>query len=800
MRKQVLTIGLGMALSTLAAFAAVNGLAPVNGHVPAVVRQLTSTGVLASTNSLHLAIGLPLRNQAALTNLLEQLNDPSSTNFHKFLTPDEFTAEFGPSTADYQSVIDFANQNGLAVTATHPNRMIVDVTAPVANVQKALGVTLRNYPHPKEARTFFAPDSEPLLPTNLPILHISGLDNYQIPHPALHLRPANVTSPSLGSGPIGGYMGDDFRKAYVPGAALDGTGQTVGLLQFDSGFYQSDITAYEKLAGRPNVPVIPVLLDGYNGGPGGSDGNGEVSLDIEMVISMAPGISKILVFEGENTDDILSSMAASNQVRQLSASWSYPIDLTSEQIYKQFAAQGQTFFNCSQDFDAWVGPVFTPCDDPYITIVGGTTLTTSDTGAFSFESVWNWGDGQGSGGGISTTYGIPSWQTNVNMSLNGGSTTWRNLPDVALTGDNVFVLYGGGLENIFGGTSCATPLWAGFMALVNQQALSLGVATNGFGFINPLLYRIGEGANYTKDFHDVTQGNNTWLGSPNQFYATTGYDLCTGWGSPNGTNLINAFVSVVPLHVSAPLPPYGSTLSALNGGNPNGFWNLFVVDDQILNAGVIANGWKMTLTLANPVGPSADLGVAMSASAATVLPGSNLTYTVTVTNFGPSISTNVQVQDSLPPGVTIISAVADTGAVIDNSSAVSWDVGNLASGSGSKILVTVTVPGVIGAIYNYAQVASSTPDYNADDDIASLSVNVGTPIPFQLTGSFVFSSGTFQFGINGGSGKVVVEASTNLINWVPIYTNPAPYTVPFNFTDPAAGGYQERFYRAITVP
>ncbi len=147
----------------------------------------------------------------------------------------------------------------------------------------------------------------------------------------------------MGSGLGGSYIGGDFRNAYVPGSSLNGSGQTVGLVQFDSGFYQSDILAYETQAGLPNVPVQAVLLDGYNGGPG--IGNDEVSLDIEMVISMAPGISKVLVFEGDLPDDILNAMAANNQVKQLSASWSYPIDQITEQIYQQFAAQGQSYFN-----------------------------------------------------------------------------------------------------------------------------------------------------------------------------------------------------------------------------------------------------------------------------------------------------------------------------------------------------------------------------------------------------------------------------------------------------------------------
>lgn len=795
---------MGLALSGLPSLAAVIGGVSLSGHVPAVLKSLTANGNLSGSTNLHLAIGLPLKNQSALTNLLVQLYDPSSTNFHKFLTPDEFTAQFGPSTYDYQSVINFANQNGLTVTATHPNRMIVDVVAPAASIQKAFNVTLNTYPHPKETRNFYSPDREPTVPANVPILHISGLDNYQLPHPAWHVKPAGVTSPALGSSPGGGYMGKDFRNAYVPGTTLDGTGQMVGLLQFASGFFQSDISAYEQLAVLPNVSVVPVLLDGYNGGPGFA--NDEVSLDIEMVISMAPGVSKIFVFEGENTDDILNSMASSNQVKQLSASWLYPIDLVSEQIFQQFAAQGQSFFNASGDYDAYPpGTVFTPADDPHVTVVGGTTLTTLGTGGYSYETVWNWdnlgADGVGSSGGISSTYPIPYWQTNINMSLNGGSTTLRNLPDVALTGDNVFIIFGGGLQGIGGGTSCATPLWAGFTALANQQAAAQN-KPNSLGFLNPALYTIAAGANYTNCFHDVTLGSNTWSGSPQNFYAIKGYDLCTGLGTPNGVNLINALVGAAGTHISAPLPPYGTTLSALNGANPNGSWNVFVVDDQVLNSGIISNGWFMTLTLANPVGLAADLGVTMSASANTVLPGGDLTYTITVTNYGFSASTNVQVQDLLPAGATLVSAVADEGTINNEGNSLVWNVvpgTNLIAGTGSKILVTIATPNTTGLIYNSALVTSTTPDPNPDDDVASLSVNLGTPTPFVLTGTFVYQSGQFLFSVNGSSGQVVVQASTNLINWVPVFTNPTPYTVPFSFTDPSASNYQDRFYRAVTV-
>jgi hypothetical protein len=190
------------------------------------------------------------------------------------------------------------------------------------------------------------------------------------------------------------------------------------------------------------------------------------------------------------------------------------------------------------------------------------------------------------------------------MTLNQGSTTNRNFPDVALTADNVYVVADGGVGyNGVGGTSCAAPLWAGFTALVNQQATNNGLAA--VGFINPAIYAIAKGANYSACFHDITTGNNTWSGSPTLFYAVSGYDLCTGLGTPN-TNLISALAGTggsTFTHISPPPPPYGTALSALNGGNPNGTWELFVQDDVIEDSGTNYNGWILTLTTARPPTP-----------------------------------------------------------------------------------------------------------------------------------------------------------------------------------------------------
>jgi hypothetical protein len=524
----------------------------VHGHVPAAAAGLRAIGGLADSNRMELVIGLPLRNREALTNLLNQLYDPASPNFHRYLAPEQFAERFGPSAEDYQAVMDFAASNGLRVTGTHPNRTLLDVSGTVADIQKALHLHLRTYRHPVEARSFFAPDVEPSLDLAVPVLAISGLDSYIIPHPRLARAGArDPLAPRLGSGSGGTYMGNDFRAAYVPGTSLTGAGQSVGLWEGD-GYVTSDITSYESQAGLPNVPLTTVLIDSATGSAG--SGASEVSLDIEMAISMAPGLSRVIVYEGPNVNnitipnDILNRMATDNLAEQLSCSWGFDIDSNTEQIFQQYATQGQSFFLASGDsgaFTASGNPVSLspPSDDPYITVVGATTLSTSGPGGtWDSETVWNWfttrqGSGGASSGGISTSYLIPSWQAPVSMASNQGSTTYRNLPDVAMVGDNIRVIYGGGQTGDFGGTSCAAPLWAAFTALVNQDRTNNLRAP--VGFLNPALYAIGLGANYGSAFHDITTGNNTNTATHTQFFAVPGYDLCTGWGTPTGTNLIN---------------------------------------------------------------------------------------------------------------------------------------------------------------------------------------------------------------------------------------------------------------------
>ena len=513
------------------------GMQQVTGSVPTQIKDLglQPVGSLPATQRLNLAIGLPVRDPDGLKKFVADVSDPASPTYRQYLTAQQFIDTYSPTDQDYQALTAFAQSHGLTVTASFPHHEVLSVSGTVADIQNAFHVQLLTYNHPTEGRTFYAPNVEPTLDINVRVQDISGLNNYQLPRPMLRPMPSSsLHQPALGSGPGGSYMGQDFRNAYVPGEANLGNGQTVGLLEFDSGFYQSDITAYENLAHEPNVPVTAVLLDGYGGG--GGIANDEVSLDIEMAISMAPGEDQCVVFEGDQTNSILGAIVARPSISQIGASWTYGINNTSEQLWQQMGAQGQSFYNASGDGDAYVGTIDTPADDPYLQVVGGTTLSmTSGGGAYISETVWNWGneygqDGVGTGGGISTRYNIPSWQQGVSMATNQGSTTKRNTPDIGMTADNVYVIYNHGNSGAFGGTSCATPLWAAYTALVNEQAVAESKPL--MGFINPTIYSIGTSGRQSCYFHDTVTGDNTWRRSPSKYYGVSGYDLCVGFGCP----------------------------------------------------------------------------------------------------------------------------------------------------------------------------------------------------------------------------------------------------------------------------
>jgi len=746
-------------------------------HRASILSQLKPIGPLDKTQELNLAISLPLRNQAGLTQLLQQISDPTSPNYRHYLTPAQFTAQFGPTQSDYQAVIAFAKANGLTVTARHANRMIVDVKGTVPVVEKALHVTMLSYQHPTEKRKFFAPDADAMLNLSVQVLGISGLDNYELPQPRYKRRAATAAasqsgtttgmstaasapdsgsptaSPNVGTGTSGSYMGSDFRTAYVPGVALTGSGQTVGLLQFD-GYTASDITYYETKANLPAVPLTNILLDGFSGAPTGKGGEVEVSLDIEMSMSIAPGLAGIIVYEAGpsgNWHDVLNRMANDNLAKQLSCSWFIPggvMDTTADQIFQQMAAQGQSFFTASGDYDAFTGLIPFPGDTPYATEVGGTMLTTATAGgAYSSEQVWNRNNGIGTGGGISTQYAIPSWQQGISMTANLGSTTMRNVPDVALTAENVYVRADGS-DQLVGGTSCAAPLWAGFIALVNQQAM-VNTGTT-VGFINPAVYAIGQGSGYATDFHDTTTGNNFSSSSPSKFPGTTGYDLCTGWGTPNGAALINALAPTsIPVIINtSPLPSssagvaYNETLTA-TGGTPG--YTFSIVSGSLPNGLNLSSGGAISGTT-NVSGTTANFTVQVTDSKGK---SSSTALAITCLSAGSPVITTIS---PLPIGSTAL-AYSLTFAAAGGTPPYTYSPGTGTFPPGLTLSTAGVLSGAPSATGTYTFYVNLADNIGANSNVP-FTMTVGSPPTFisgpTLATGIVNSPYTQSIGATGG--------------------------------------------------
>ena len=743
-----------------------DGTQHLRGHVPAGLPSWQPIGRLGATDRLKLAIGLPLRNPESLARFLEQLHNPAHPNYRHYLTPEEFAARFGPTEQDYAAVVAFAQANRLSVNSTHPNRILLDVSGNVADIEKALHVTLHVYRHPTEARTFYAPEVEPSVNLAVPILKISGLDNYSRPRPRLQATPLGqqpAAAPKAGSGPSGTYMGNDFRAAYVPGSPLTGAGQTVGLVQFD-GYAASDIADYESQAGLPSVSLNNVLLDGFSGSPTGSGGELEVCLDIEAAISMAPGLAGVIVYmagPAGNFDDVLNRMATDNLAKQLSCSWYLPgggADAVADQIFQQMAAQGQSFFNASGDHDAFTGPVDFPEETPFIVQVGGTTLTTSGpAGAWASEKVWNWGS-LGSGGGISTRYTIPSYQAGINMTLNRGSTAMRNIPDVALTADNVYVRADGRDYNV-GGTSCAAPLWAGFTALVNEQAVASGRPV--VGFINAAVAAIGADSSC---FHDITTGDNTSPSSPSEFYAVGGYDLCTGWGTPAGQNLIDALATPDALLIS----PSSLVFSGLVGGpfSPNPGWLILSnTGSNILDwTATSMQPWVSVDPASGSISPGSSNAVSvwLTAAANILLSGDNLATLMFSNTASGAIRSRSLVLELTPPEKPFFSLDTDPGWPREGE----WQFG-LPAGLG----------GTVNGYPDPSTAASGTNVFGVNLN-GDYSLEIGGPY-FLTAGPFDFSGYTemtlrFLRWLNSDFQPYVydtIEVSPDGTNWNPVWDN-----------------------------
>ena len=542
--------------------------------------------------ALTLDIGLAVHDSAALDALIVAASDPASPSYGHYLTQQEYKARFAPTDAEVAAVRDWAVNAGLAVTAVSPDNLLVTVRGTTRTAERALGVGINDYSY--RGRDFRANDRDATVPAGLAISAISGLSTLHRFHTML-ARSAATRS--------GGYYPNDFRAAYNTNAVGDGSGQTVGFTLWGAPLAQSDLSAFASNTGTTAVSVAGTGADGIafipvNGGSGDTNELVETALDVESAHGLAPGVHmKYWLSDcapasgGCNPSDTgleqaISAAANDPSLHIVSNSWGGgeatsagdPFVSTTSASFQHAASVGTTFYFSSGDSGEYSGSSGTtpapsyPADSPYVVSVGGTNLQTGSGYSYGSESAWSctsytactnqtFGTG-GSGGGCSTVFARPSWQTGVGKATCSG----RAEPDISADADPASGAYvyvqGGGLE--VGGTSLAAPLWSGMAAVTNRYLGANGQAL--MGFAAPRIYQLAANATTdARDFHDVTSGSN---GYP----AGVGWDQVTGWGSPNLANLdadwsggaatptsTPAPATATPIPATATLPPATAT-------------------------------------------------------------------------------------------------------------------------------------------------------------------------------------------------------------------------------------------------
>ncbi len=593
-------IGTALAAQTPAlSVPAAAGRIVLSGHVSSAARVSRVLGVEPAAAPVSLAVSLPLRNQGELSDLLRRVYDPADPLYKQFLTSQEYTARFGPTQAQYNAVLSFLKANGLTVTTTYPTRTQIDVIGSASRVNAAFGIQLKSY-LAADGSTFRAADRSISIPAAMAgsISAVTGLDTSLKATPNYTLlgraddesESPSALQPVQGTGPSGTFSASDTKTAYnLNSTKLDGTGQTIGLVEFDSNYNQKDTLQYCAINGikQPRVQNVFVYSGGYSTAVNPNGNSLEIDLDIDMALSLAPKAT-VLVYMvpfngGQGPLDELQQIISENRAKSISASYGFgaedpegldpTFDIPLNNLLGQMALQGQSFFISSGDSGSstsrrkFVKGVDRFGALPNSCTVGGTQLSVvapQSNENYLSETTWNIdgsvGMGAG-GGGISTNWPIPFYQTSSAASADPAaavSKTMRNIPDVSLNASNAtgYTVYtsDAGLPPGFygiGGTSASAPLWAAFTALVNQNNIRNGNPL--LGFANPTLYALGPaGSNagqYKTVFHDIADfSTNSTSGSKldTQFVATAGFDDATGLGSFNGINLIQALSGPTP--------------------------------------------------------------------------------------------------------------------------------------------------------------------------------------------------------------------------------------------------------------
>lgn len=462
----------------------------------------------------------------------------------RYLSREELAAANTPDPDDIAAIEEFAQEHGLTVIKVSPETSSISLSGTVEALSEAFGTKLSVYDSPTgRYRGRVGPVQVPAELAPL-IVAVLGLDNRQVFRPHSVRREGGAGVVTARAVQVS-YTPPDLAKRYNFPTGLDGSGQSIAIIELGGGYKAKDITEYFTKLGITPPKTVPISVDGARNAPGG-DADGEVALDIEVAAGVAPK-ARIAVYFAPNTDKgFLDAINAAvhdknNNPTVISISWGGSEDQWTpqtkqlmDQAFQAAGALGISVF-CSAGDDGSrdngqdnLAHVDFPGSSPYVTACGGTRLDSTE------EVVWNNGPNSATGGGISDFYPVPDWQTNANVppSANPGGKPGRGVPDVAGDADpnTGYVILLNGQEQVFGGTSAVAPLWAGLTALINQKL------AKPVGYLNPLLYTQLTTAGV---FNDITKGNNGFLNIPG-YQAGPGWDACTGLGTPDGTKLLQA--------------------------------------------------------------------------------------------------------------------------------------------------------------------------------------------------------------------------------------------------------------------
>ncbi|WP_035466172.1 protease pro-enzyme activation domain-containing protein [Alicyclobacillus pomorum] len=506
----------------------------------------------------RMSVTLLLRRSSPDTELTRVIEEMGSRPLHqrRHLSHEEFAATYNVNPDDLKKVEEFAHDYGLDVNQVNSAAGTVTLSGLAASFSKAFGVDLANYEHPEF--TYRGRTGHVHIPENLAdiVQAVLGLDNR--PQSGAKFRIFDKKEGFVRAMETGvSYTPPEVAQLYNFPSNVNCSDQCIGIIELGGGYRPDDLKEYFTRIGIPQPNISDVSVDGANNAPTGDSGgpDGEVALDIEVAAAVAQG-ARIAVYFAPNTDaGFLNAITTAihdtrNKPSVISISWGGPENAWTPQAiqamnraFQDAAALGITVCCASGDNGSSDGVndgrvhVDFPASSPYVLACGGTRLEGSGR-TIEREFAWNEGmNGGATGGGVSDVFNLPSWQENAHVppSANPGGRIGRGIPDVAgnadpATGYQVLV---DGQQLSIGGTSAVAPLWAGLIAIINQK---LG---HSVGFVNPVLYSLP-----TQVFHDITSGNNDMNGDNGPYETQSGWDACTGLGSPDGTKLMDAITQV----------------------------------------------------------------------------------------------------------------------------------------------------------------------------------------------------------------------------------------------------------------